>query len=258
MRRAALLLATGVLLSGGLLALAATKDMNRAPDGRRPHWNGMHVSLQVLVDGRPLSTIRHGGRTYLPVPRWGTEYTIRVWNHGPRRITAIVSVDGLSVINGQPATESHPGYIVDPRSSIPIQGWRRSMDTVAAFSFEERSRSYAHRIGRPDNIGVIGLVAFEEMSWRQPSVLEQKGSRATSARRASGTVGQTGTGYGRDVNSPIYYVPFVRSANKRTITLYYDTVGALREAGVPVDRPLPKPFPRDNGFVPPPPNERGK
>jgi hypothetical protein len=65
-----------------------------------------------------------------------------------------------------------------------------------------------------------------------------------------------GTGYGRDIDSGIYYVSFVRSANKRTITFYYDTVEALRREGVPVDRPLPVPFPMDTEFVPPPPGYR--
>jgi hypothetical protein len=88
-----------------------------------------------LVNGKPLRTIDHKGKTYLPVPKVGAEYEIRVWNHGPHRIAAIVSVDGLSVIDGQPASESRPSYIVSPYSTIRIKGWRRSLDTVAAFAF---------------------------------------------------------------------------------------------------------------------------
>jgi hypothetical protein len=212
----------------------------------------MRVGLEVLVNNRPLRTVEHAGRTYLPVPRVGAEYEVRVWNQGPRRITAIVSVDGLSVITGQPASETHPGYLVDAHDSILIPGWRRSQDTVAAFSFEDRDKSYASRIGRPENIGVIGLIAFEELVLRPRLDLEQKDGAATAAKRAAGEVGNTGTGYGRDIDSPVTYVPFVRSANKRSITLYYDTVDALRKAGVPVDDRFPIPFPADAGFVPPP------
>jgi hypothetical protein len=211
------------------------------------------------MDGQPLRTIDHAGKTYLPVPRMGAEYEVRVWNHGPRRITAIVSVDGLSVINGKPAAESQPGYLVDPGASIRIKGWRRNLDTVAAFSFEERERSYAARMGRPENIGVIGLIAVEELTWRPRPLLEQKDAAPSAAKRAtSAEVGGTGTGYGRDVESPVYYVPFVRSNNKRFVTIYYDTVEALRRAGVPVDRPFPMPFPGDTEFVPPPPGQGGR
>jgi hypothetical protein len=182
------------------------------------------------------------------------EYEIRVWNHGPRRIAAVVSVDGLSVMNGQPAAESQPGYIVAPHSQVVIKGWRRDMDVVAAFSFVDREKSYAALTGRPENIGVIGLVAIEELGPTPRPLLEKQDARfALPGRRQ---VGSIGTEYGRPVDSRIYYVPFVRSAHKRSITIYYDTVDALRRAGVPVDGSLPLPFPKDSEFVPPPPGYR--
>jgi hypothetical protein len=235
-----------------LYATAPGDPVDRKPPRDRdefvlPPWDGLRVGLEVLVDGRPLRTVSHRGKTYLPVPRLGVEYEIRVWNQGPRRVTAIVSVDGLSVINGRPASEDHPGYIVAPRSDIVIKGWRRDKDTVAAFSFEEREKSYASRIGRPENIGVIGLVAIEEMGRRPDPVLEKKDA-APSVRGACEAPGGTGTGYGRDVDSRVYYETFVRGNNKRMITIYYDTVDALRKAGVPVDDPLPVPFPRDKSI----------
>lgn len=216
------------------------------------------VSLEVLVEGRPLRTVPYQGKTYLPVPRLGAEYEIRVWNHGPRRIVAVVSVDGLSVINGEPASEAHPGYIVAPYSHILIKGWRRSMELVAAFRFVQRDKSYAGLVGKPENIGVIGLVAVEELVWQAGPALEKKDSTAPAARWAVGQVGSVGTEYGREVGSQVYYVPFVRSANRRTVTLYYDTVEALREVGVPVDSPLPAPFAGAPKFVPPPPGYKGK
>ena len=210
----------------------------------------MHVGLDVLVGGKPMRTIQHKGKTYLPVPKVGTEYEIRVWNHGPHRIVAIVSVDGLSVMNGQPASESHSGYIVAPYSQIYIKGWRRSLDAVAAFAFVDREKSYATLTGRPENIGVIGLIAIEEQV-QTPRPLAEKQDTAKPAMRAQ--VGSTGTEYGREIDSRVHYVPFVRSANKRAITIYYDTVAALRKAGVPVDSPMPVPFPKDSEFAPPPP-----
>jgi len=255
----------GSLLIGGFLTFAglfnldlvsrpafASELTSDAPAERvRPPIDGheyvlpwpdvMRVNLDVFVDGRRVPTVRHMGRTYLPVPRLGAEYELRVDNHGPRRITAIVSVDGLSVITGRPASEDDAGYIVAPGNHIVIKGWRRNRETVAAFSFEEREKSYASRTGHPENIGVIGLVAFEEMSWRpRPIPLTEAPDRA----RASSKVGGTGTGYGQDVDSPVHEVPFVRSPNRRAATILYDTADALRQAGVPVDQPSPVPFPR--------------
>jgi hypothetical protein len=218
----------------------------------------MHVAMEILVDGRALPTVWHAGKTYLPVPRVGAEYEIRVWNHGASRVAAVVSVDGLSVITGKPASEHNPGYLVSPYSNIVIKGWRRNLDTVAAFRFVDRDKSYAGRIGRPENIGVIGLVAIEEEIGLPRPLLEQKAGGAPAPARNAGKVGRIGTEYGRDVDSRTYYVPFVRSANRRTITVYYDTADALREVGVPVDRPTPVPFPADSDFAPPPPGHRGR
>jgi hypothetical protein len=249
------LLALGLVL-GAFLAAAPAAELRS--DYIVPPRDGMRVGLEILVDGRPLPTVHHAGKTYLPVPRLGVEYDIRVWNHGPRRIAAIVSVDGLSVINGRPASEASPGYLVDSHSSVLIKGWRRDLKTVAAFSFQEREQSYARLMGYPENVGVIGLIAVEEQAWRPRLLLEGKKDATPAGQRASGEVGGTGTGYGRDLDSPAYWVPFVRSGNKRTITFYYDTVDALRRAGVPVDRPAPVPFPADTEFAPPPPWPRGK
>ncbi|MFO0968917.1 MAG: hypothetical protein U0793_25475 [Gemmataceae bacterium] len=235
-----------------------------APGGDTPHERDdlvlprpglMRVAMDVLVDGRPIRTVYHAGKTYLPVPRMGQEYEIRVWNHGPRRVAAVVSVDGLSVITGQPAAESDPGYIVAPYSHIVIKGWRRNLENVAAFRFVERERSYAGLVGKPENIGVIGLVAVEERILH-PMPRFEKRDAAPAAKGFRTEVGSIGTEYGRDIDSRAYYVSFIRSGNKQTVTMYYDTVEALRAVGVPVDRPLPVPFPADFPFAPPPPGYR--
>jgi len=259
------MLLSGGLLLGGLLTLAAASASElhyRPVDDYAPlPRDTPRVALEVLVGGRPLPTVAYAGRAYLVVPRLGDEYEIRVRNYGPRRVTAIVSVDGLSVINGEPASEANPGYVVAPRGEIVIDGWRRNTDTVAAFRFVERERSYAARTGRPDNVGVIGLIAVEEQTPRPvppPQPLERKEGGAFAPRKADAAVGETGTGYGRDIDSRVYYVPFVRSGNKRTIVLYYDTAEALRRAGVPVEGRFPEPFPGDGGFVPPPPGYRDR
>jgi hypothetical protein len=227
------------------------KDLILPPDG------SMNVTMDELVDGRPLSTIKHAGKTYLPVRHMGEEYQIRVWNHGPRRVGALVSVDGLSVITGRPASVDDPGYIIAPYSHILIKGWRRSLDNVAAFRFVGRDKSYASLMGKPENIGVIGLVAYEEQIIYPMPQLEQKES-APAAKGYRTLVGSIGTEYGHEIDSRAYYVPFVRSDQQTKIIVYYDTVEALRAAGVPVDAPLPNPFPGDLPFAPPPPAYREK
>jgi hypothetical protein len=222
----------------------------------RPVGGPMRVSLDVLIEGRPMRTVEHRGKTYLPVPRFGDEYTLQVRNHGPRRIAAVLSVDGLSVVSGRRATEDGPGYIVDPHRVVVISGWRRNRDTVAAFRFVDREDSYAARTARPEDVGVIELVAFEERGREPPLLMDRQDARHPAFRRAyEARAAEAGTGYGRDITAPVIVVPFERSGNRRAITCYYDTVEALRKAGVPVGRRYPLPF-DDNEFAPPPPGDR--
>jgi hypothetical protein len=52
-------------------------------------------------------------------------------------------------------------------------------------------------------------------------------------------------------------VPFVRGPHRWSLTLYYDTAGALRQAGVPLGRQQQPPRPAPAGaFAPPPPGRR--
>ncbi len=263
MRRFMILLIAQALLAGGLMATAARgselswSDPNPTAKPAVPREkfsypprDDMRVSLDVLVDGKPGKVISHNGKLYLPVPRLGSEYEIRVNNMGSQRMAAIVSVDGLSVIKGAPASERSPGYLVDSRGNMVIKGWRRDKDTVAAFTFEERTSSYAYSRGYRDNIGVIGLIAIEEQIDLPRLQAEFSRGLLAPAKALDGAVGGTGTGWGRDVGSSVVFVPFVRSAHKRTVTIYYDTEDALRRIGVPIDRPYPKPFPADTGFCP--------
>ncbi len=212
------------------------------------------VSLEVVIDGHPLRTIRHAGKTYLPVPWLGEEYALRVRNSGTRRVLAIVSVDGLSVISGKPASPSGMGYVIEPGTAITIEGWRRSLGHVATFRFTSREDSYAARMGHPENVGVIGLVAIEERHGPpHPLALKSEGKAMPSRGALDAAAGGTGTGYGRDIGSPAYVVPFERGRVIARTTLYYDTADALRRAGVPVDGRYPVPFPAPYEFAPPPP-----
>ncbi|MCI0457001.1 MAG: hypothetical protein L0Z62_08485 [Gemmataceae bacterium] len=207
------------------------------------------VGLEILVGGRTLPTVRHLGKIYLPVPRLDLEYEIRVSNHGPGRVAALVAVDGLSVITGQPHSEDQPGYIVAPSGQIRIKGWRRSLEAVAAFRFVEREKSYAALMGHPEKVGAITLLAIEEqVRWPRPGVERDASS---SAKLAQGKAGSVGTEYGREIDDRVYYVPFVRSSVQWSVTISYDSPEALRRAGVPID--LLPPSPWDGGFVPPPP-----
>lgn len=100
-------------------------------------------------------------------------YSLAIANDTGSAFEVVASVDGLDVIDGRPAGFGKRGYIVDPFSSVVIDGWRTSEDTVAAFRFSSIEDSYADRMGDGRNVGVIGAAFFREApreweDWRAP------------------------------------------------------------------------------------------
>jgi len=93
----------------------------------------------------------------------GRRYAIVVHNYTDRRVEVVLSVDGLDVMDGKAAAFTKSGYLVAPYSTLTVDGFRQSMETVAAFRFGSVSESYANKkYGDTRNVGVIGLALFYE------------------------------------------------------------------------------------------------
>jgi hypothetical protein len=134
-------------------------------------------SLAVaLVDdsGRTLPGVAAAGRTLI-VGEDGERYKIIVRNATTARFEVVASVDGLDVIDGKPADPGRRGYIVDPRDTLVIDGFRTSDADVAAFRFGKVSDSYAAQTSGDRNVGVVGLAIFAERgaTWN-PAELERR------------------------------------------------------------------------------------
>ena len=75
-----------------------------------------------------------------------------------------------------PSSFSKRGYILDPNSTLNIEGFRRSADALAAFRFSSVRQSYASKGSKKDtrNVGVIGVALFHERGtqpvWTQGEV----------------------------------------------------------------------------------------
>ena len=120
------------------------------------------ITVQVLDEnGSPLPSEKIGGRDYV-VGSDGQRYTIQIENHTGNRFEAVATVDGLDVIDGKAGSFAKRGYLVDPWSTLEIDGFRRSQAEVAAFRFGAVKDSYAARKGNDRNVGVIGVVFFHE------------------------------------------------------------------------------------------------
>ncbi|MBA3457339.1 MAG: hypothetical protein H0T42_29930, partial [Deltaproteobacteria bacterium] len=92
----------------------------------------------------------------------GERYTIRITNPTANRIEAVVSVDGLDVVDGEAGDLRKRGYVVPPYGETRIEGFRTSHEDVATFRFSSVSNSYAGKKGVARNVGVIAVALFEE------------------------------------------------------------------------------------------------
>jgi len=93
----------------------------------------------------------------------GKAYSIVVKNRCRSRVEVVLSVDGLDVMDGKPASFARRGYLIEPGDTLEVKGWRSGWDTVARFEFSSVGASYANRRhGDTRNVGVIGLAVFGE------------------------------------------------------------------------------------------------
>lgn len=126
------------------------------------------ITVRIVDDrGYPLPTFSSGGRSYV-MGRDGARYSIRIENSSAARFEAVATVDGLDVIDGKPGSFEKRGYLVDPWSTVEIDGFRRSEAEVAAFRFGRVRDSYAAKRGLDRNVGVIGVAIFQERGARYP------------------------------------------------------------------------------------------
>ena len=120
------------------------------------------VQLSVLGDdGRKLPLYRQNGMYYL-AGKAGQSYKLYYQNGSRQTFEVIASVDGIDVLSGQAASRYHSGYVLYPRQSLTIAGFRKSDAAVASFTFGKPEASYANHSasGNIANTGVIGSVIF--------------------------------------------------------------------------------------------------
>jgi hypothetical protein len=208
-----------------------------------------HVSLDVVVNGSILPTTHDRGKEFV-FPHVGQEYDVCVANRWSAPLLAVVTVDGLSVMNGEPGGFQSSGYIIKPFSEVLIPGWTLNNKHVAKFAFLRKEQSYAQLTHRPNDIGVIACAMFEKNTpppppaprpntsgdgygW-SPNVLESRWEPTL------------GTGFGRTTEHKVTEVTFERKPQPSVIKRIYYVGGPQQALSGAFD---PNPFP---GCKPPP------
>ncbi len=157
------------LLSVLSVAFAASPGIQAA----RP---ASDCTIEVVVDGRAVAEYRALGTRYVEAIK-GKGYAIRIHNPFDVRVAVALSVDGLNTIDARHTTAfAGRKWVIGPHETVTISGWQTSMDQARRFFFTSEERSYARRLGQPDNIGVISAVFFRERAPRVvPLTLAQAG-----------------------------------------------------------------------------------
>jgi hypothetical protein len=123
------------------------------------------IELTMLVETNgslePAREYHHQGTAYVEGID-GSRYALRVKNLTATRILVLASVDGLDVESGKDASYSGGGFVIEGNRSYDFEGYRLDRSAVATFRFGGVGASYAAQMGKPRNIGVIGVALFEE------------------------------------------------------------------------------------------------
>jgi hypothetical protein len=182
--------------------------------------------VEVVVDGRTAAEYRALGARYVEALK-GKDYAIRIHNPFGVRVAVALSVDGLNTIDARHTTAAAGRkWVIGPHETITISGWQTSMAQARRFFFTSEDRSYAGRLGQPDNIGVISAVFFRERAQvaapltlaqggaahrdakdsPAPAAAAERGAAGNSARTESSAAGRdefAATGIGEHTDHPV-------------------------------------------------------
>ncbi|MCX6857114.1 MAG: hypothetical protein NTV80_19660 [Verrucomicrobia bacterium] len=104
-----------------------------------------------------------GGKHFV-IGQSGQRYVLQLENLMKHQIEVVTSIDGLDVLDGQPASSRKRGYVIPAKSTVTISGMRsggklreltfgRVADSRAATAFGQTGAR---------NVGVIGMACYEE------------------------------------------------------------------------------------------------
>ena len=227
----------GPAMSASQIALGVAPAKLRAP-----------YDVQILREnGESLPTFGHRDRFYVQ-GNANERYVIRITNPTERRVEAVVSVDGLDVIDGENGDLRKRGYVVPAFGETRIEGFRTSQADVATFRFSSVAGSYAGQKGKARNVGVIAVALFEERV-EQPQIIV--GERSPAPEPYDYRKDLDGASAEASAKAPRGAAAADRVASAPAPT----SVGRAKRAEAPaVRRPMPAPPPPSGGsgrYVPP-------
>ncbi len=146
---------------------------------------GHDFRLEILVDGRPVPAYHSRGACYVEALK-GKDYQIRLHNPLDVRVAVALSVDGLNTIDARhTAAGEARKWVIGPHETVTISGWQTSLRDARRFFFTSEERSYAARLGRVEDIGIISAVYFRERAARMIPLGMAEPEGSTGAKRGA-------------------------------------------------------------------------
>lgn len=280
----------GALVGGiGLLVFGALASPNAYLSARAGGWAASvaqerhptrpirqgSFEVEVLVNGYPLDALYGRGRRYVEAIE-GEEYELRVRNPLPVRVAVALSVDGLNTIDARhTASWDASKWVIEPYGTIRIGGWQMSSARARRFYFTSERDSYAAKLGRRTDLGIITAVFYREREYTTQVVPRpyprddeyESRERAESRKSAplkgeadnAGRAGQdrsaaaapmrrdddyAATGIGRSVDNRVSWINMdLMRQPVAEVSLRYEYGDALRKLGV-----LPRPRPDEDAL----------
>lgn len=163
----ALALLAGVATAPAGVVAGRPEGKSAGPENSWQQESRRHVrydvfEVEVLVNGVPLDRYPARGRFYVEALK-GEEYSLRVRNPLPVRVAVALSVDGLNTIDARRSTAwDSSKWVIQPYGTITINGWQVSRERARRFYFTDERDSYAAKLGRAEDLGLISAVFFRE------------------------------------------------------------------------------------------------
>jgi len=135
-------------------------------------------SMGIKMGGITLSEYLHEDEVFVHGPK-GETFAISLMNNSSRRAVAVVSMDGLCIIDGLEMLEQGLGYILEPGKQITVDCWRFKGSQCPELQFGYRPPGFENIMDEPANPGVIEAIFFYEQEDPQYSSnwLAQSGFR---------------------------------------------------------------------------------
>jgi hypothetical protein len=258
---ASALLAPFALLATVRSQRAEPPIQERLPQIESRRWpERAGYDVDVLIDGYPVQKYYARGRTYIEARR-NEEYDVTLRNPLGVRVAVALSVDGLNTIDARRTSAKDAAkWVIEPYGQITVRGWQMSQSQLRRFYFTSERESYANRLGRGENLGVISAVFFRERfdrpqpilprsDRREPEPLERGRDKSSSSAgnlprpsdRPMATDEYAGTGIGRSGNNDVWAVHMQLEPNPvASFDIRYEFRPALVRLGIlpgyPYDR----------------------